>query len=238
MTEKAAADPAFAEELVRDFLKLQEENKLLKEEVVQVKRTEQAAQQALRQARGISTYLKGKQGELKKNESKTQAALSQANGVSSFLKLKNDTLEERIKNAERIEAEAQQALRQARGISAYLKSKNASLEKKVLASKTEQTAEATFRQARRNSMNLRRSSLTNGTTVTAADLTLAGEDAADYEYDHPSSPIMTDDDDSSEEHEALGMSKDDTEDEMMELSLTNKLGMVSLVLIGVSLAMQ
>eukprot|EP00977_Amphora_coffeiformis_P021102 scaffold8828_cov204-Amphora_coffeaeformis.AAC.23 len=222
MIERAGTDPVFAEELVRDLLKLQEENRTLKDEVMQVKKTEQAAQQALRQARGISSYLKGKQGELKKTEGKTQLALRQANGISSFLKSKNESLEQRLKNAEQIEMEAQQALRQARGISAYLKSKNASLEKKLAAAKTEKSAESAFRQAQQSTVNLR-SSL-KGSTITAADLTLA----------------LTDDDDSSQEHEPVQVTKtqNDEADEFEELSLTNKLGMVSLVLIGVAMAMK
>ena len=57
--------------------------------------------------------------------------------------------------------------------------------------------------------------------------------------DHPT-PMLTDDDDSSEEREPVKVSKDendDASDEFEELSLTNKLGIVSLFLIGIAMTM-
>lgn len=156
LLERLQDDPTtFGPQLVRDYVHLQRENETLRAEVATAKELEQEAQQALRQARGISSYLKNKQGELQRAESKTQFALRQAHGISSFLKHQNEALAEKLQAAATHELEAQLALRQARGVSAYLKSKNASLEKKLAASQTEQRAQVLFDQARGATLDLR-----------------------------------------------------------------------------------
>lgn len=155
--EHAHEDPLFGEKFVREYMQLKSENEALKKEVATAKQLEQGAQQALRQARGISSYLKSKQGELTKAETKSQLALRQANGISSYLKNKNKALQDKLQDAQKHEIEAQLALRQAKGVSAYLKSKNASLEKKLAASQSEKKAEAVFKKAHRASMELRNS---------------------------------------------------------------------------------
>lgn len=131
MVELAQSDPEYASKLVKELMDTKAENELLKEAVDALRQREQEAQQALRQARGISTYLKGKQEDLQKDDVKGKLALRQANGISLYLRNKNEELKNKLQDAERVEIEAQLALRQAKGVSAYLQKKNVSLEKKV-----------------------------------------------------------------------------------------------------------
>lgn len=226
MIEQVNKDPNFSEQLVGDLLKLKQENENLKDQVAALKQMEMEAQQALRQARGISTYLKGKQGELQKSEKESQLALRQANGISHYLKSKNDSLENKLKDAERVEIEAQQALRQARGVSAYLKSKNASLEKKLEAAKTEKVAQTALRQARRNSLDIMSS-------ITGQDLAPVDDKELD-QMEPEEHPLIAASDDESEERVPDEVSKTDSE----TLSINDMVGLFGLVLVGLVVAAQ
>lgn len=208
MVERVNQDPTFAEQLVKDLLRLKEENEGLKHEVEALKGMEKEAQHALRQARGISSYLKkSKQGQLQKTEKEAQIALRQAKGISWYLKSKNDSLQLKLKEAERVETEAQHALRQARGVSAYLKSKNADLEKKMAAAKSEKHAHMALRQAEQNSINLRS--------------TLKEKGLLD-ESDHSQPSVMALDDEAWDR----------------AFTINDKVGMIGLALVGVIIAMQ
>lgn len=228
MVDRANQDPSFAEQLVKDLLKLKEENEMLKDEVAAVKQMEREAQQALRQARGISSYLKGKQGELRKTEKESLLALRQANGISSYLKSKNESLENKLKDAERIELEAQQALRQARGVSAYLKSKNASLEKKLAAAKSERSAQTALNNARKNSLVIK-SSIQEKDMNALKNLFQAGDDSEGE--DQPS--VASSNDETSQSAIELAAEK-----EAGSLSINDKVGMLGLVIAGVIVAMR
>ena len=202
---------------------------MLKAEVEVVQQQAQEAQQALRQARGISSYLKGKQGELEKEDAMGKLALRQANGISMYLKSKNEELKNRLKDAERVEIEAQLALRQAKGVSAYLQKKNASLEKKLEASKTEETAKKAWHKARRNSMQLRTTLLMDET----------GENDDEGSEEEPASIVSTDDE---VEKYSVGehIITEETGDNEVTygLSLTDHLYMASLVAMAIGMAMQ
>lgn len=223
MIEQASKDPTFAAQLVGDLFKIKDENEHLRDQIAALKQMEMEAQQALRQSRGISTYLKGKQGELHQHEKESQLALRQANGISTYLKSKNESLESRLKDAERVEMEAQQALRQARGVSAYLKSKNASLEKKLAASKTEKKAQTALRQARRVSLTIR-SSITDDLVVPSENALLEVE------------PV---------EHLLIATSDDESDDQVIDdvpkeengtLSINDLVGLFGLILVGLVVA--
>uniref|UniRef100_A0A7S3L8N7 Cilia- and flagella-associated protein 157 n=1 Tax=Amphora coffeiformis TaxID=265554 RepID=A0A7S3L8N7_9STRA len=222
MIEQVNKDPTFAAQLVGDLLKIKDENEHLRDQVAALKQMEIEAQQALRQARGISTYLKGKQGELQKHEKESQLALRQANGISTYLKSKNESLENRLKDAERVEMEAQQALRQARGVSAYLKSKNASLEKKLAASKTEKSAQTALRQARQASLTIR-SSIT-------ADNLVPPEEKALLQVEPNEHILIASSDVESEDHETDYVPNEGS------LSINDVVGLFGLVIVGLVVA--
>lgn len=237
MIERANQDPAFAEQLVRDLLKLREENEALQDEVAAVKRMEQEAYQALRQARGISSYLKGKQGELQKTSTEAQLALRQANGISSYLKSKNETLEAKLEDAERIEGEAQQALRQARGISAYLQSKNVSLEKKLAAARTEKSAQLNFHEARNNSLLLK-NSITETDLLHSDFLPDDGDARSEHSEEQPS---MVSSDDDEVEQPGLEVPKSNVkvdEGPADGLTVNDAVGMIGLVFVGLIICMR
>ena len=162
MIKRVQEDPAFAEQLVGDFLQLKEDNQSLMAQIESVKQLERESQQALRQARGFSVYLKGKQGSLRKIELERQNSLRQAQEETVILKMTNRELRERLDEAKKIEKEAKLALRQARGVTTYLKQKSASLEKQLEATKAENEAKLALQQARTYKYNVKSTMMDNG----------------------------------------------------------------------------
>ena len=76
LVDRVQKDAAFADELVTDYLKLKEQNQTMAAELEETRRMKEESQLALRQARGFSVYLKGKQGSIKKVELERQNSLS------------------------------------------------------------------------------------------------------------------------------------------------------------------
>lgn len=155
LVERVQNDAAFAGELVTDYLKLKEEKRAISAELDDTKQMKNEAQLALRQARGFSVYLKGKQGSIDKVELERKNSLRNFEEQTVILKITNKELRERLDEAKRIEQEAKLAARQAKGFAKYLKTKSAGLEKQLDAAKAEHETKLALQQARVNKATLK-----------------------------------------------------------------------------------
>lgn len=160
--ERLQQDSDYAEQLVDNFIMLQEENEKLMTAVSRSKQVEKEAQLALRQAKGFNLYLKNKEISQRKIVLERQSSSTQAEEATVILKITNKELRDRLDEAKKSEGEAKLALRQARGITKYLKQTNSSLEKQLDAAKEEQTAKMALREARTHTFCLKDTMKENG----------------------------------------------------------------------------
>ena len=131
-------------------------------DLAETKKMKEEAELALRQARGFSAYLKGKQGSINKVENERQNSARQYEEQTIVLKITNKDLRERLDEAKRIEQEAKLSARQAKGFAKYLKTKSATLEKQLGAAKAEHEAKLALKQARIDKAMLKYTMTDNG----------------------------------------------------------------------------
>lgn len=246
LIQRAQADPAFVNELVQEILGLRTENESLKTQLSEAEQTHMAAQLALRQARGVSSYLRNNKHQMMATDNKAKEAMKKAVDMSHYLESKTVELEAKLGVATKTESQAQLALRQARGVTSYLKSKNENLEKKLAAAnQAEQEAKLAWRKARDNNMLLRRSLVVEAERNETSFIVEGEEEktASDGLYDDDNEEVMASEE-AREEARGLGslLSNKNAQavvladiEEESALSTSETIGILCLAAIAVSM---